>query len=209
MLRVQDEERRRLGKELHDSLGQYLSVLKTKLDLIKSLAEKGNPVLTQKIVECARLADESVKELRTVSYLLYPPMLDEMGLKAAIRVYLDGFTSRSSIITTFDVSDEFPRFSREVELALFRVLQESLTNTHRHSSSREAAVRLLVKGGAVILEVSDRGQGLRPGIYEERTQLGVGIRGMEERMRQLNGKLELSSTPTGTTVTAVIPIPAS
>ena len=209
LLRVQDEERRRLGKELHDSLGQYLALLKTKLDLVKPLAEKGNPILSAKIAECAGLAEESVKELRTVSYLLYPPMLEEMGLKAAIQAYLDGFTSRSGITTTFGVSDKFPRFSREVELALFRVLQESLTNVHRHSSSREAAVRLLVKGGAVVLEVSDKGQNLPSGIYEERGQSGVGLRGMKERVQQLSGKLELSSASTGTTLTAIIPITES
>jgi signal transduction histidine kinase len=137
-------------------------------------------------------------------------MLEEMGLKSAIPWYLDGFSARSGIKTTLEVSGEFTRLPREAELALFRVFQESLTNVHRHSGSRTAEVRLFTKDGKAVLEVRDQGKGLPPGLLEEANQgwmgkLGVGLRGMNERMRQLGGILELTSTKEGTTVRAIVP----
>jgi PAS domain S-box-containing protein len=215
LLRTQDEERRRIGRDLHDSLGQYLAALKMKLDSLKSLNGSSNTdTAKHDIAECADLVEESIKEVRTISYLLYPPMLEEMGLRSAISWYLDGFTKRSGIKTTFDIPDDFRRPSRDVEIAIFRVLQESLTNVHRHSSSPTASVRVLIKDGALVLEVSDKGKGMPSGKLEESGQdgrgaLGVGLRGMNERMRQLGGRLELTSTPTGTTVTATVPIEVS
>jgi signal transduction histidine kinase len=165
----------------------------------------------QRIAQCIRLAEDSIKEVRTISYLLYPPMLEEMGLKSAIPWYLDGFGGRSGIHTTFEVSNDFVRLSRDVELALFRVLQESLTNIHRHSGSPSAHIRLLIRNEMAVLEIKDKGKGIRPGLLEESGQdqfgvVGVGLRGMNERMRQLAGRLELSSTSKGTTVTAMVPI---
>jgi signal transduction histidine kinase len=141
-------------------------------------------------------------------------MLEEMGLKSAISWYLDGFSKRSGIRTTFEISAEFGRLPRHVETAIFRVLQESLTNVHRHSGSAVAHVRLMTKGGATILEVTDEGKGLPAENSGESTQeglhvLGVGLRGMEERMRQLGGGLELFSSPRGTTVIASVPVELS
>jgi PAS domain S-box-containing protein len=208
LLRSQDEERRRIGRDLHDSLGQYLAVLKMKLDLLAAGRAEGDTA--EELRQCVSLAEDSVKEVRTISHLLYPPMLEETGLTAAIPWFLDGFSSRSGIKTTFEVDPDFGRLPREVELAMFRVLQESLTNVHRHSGSQTAHVRLLSKEGISTLEVADEGRGVPPGILDEAGQdwtraLGVGLRGMNERMCQLGGTLHLSSSERGTTVSASVP----
>ena len=213
LLRTQDEERRRIGRDLHDSLGQVLSVLKMKLDSLKSVrTDEG--ATQQELEQCAGLAEECITEVRTLSYLLYPPMLEEMGLKSAISWYLDGFMKRSGIKTTLEIPPDFGRVPRNVEVAIFRVLQESLTNVHRHSGSPTADVHLQVKDGAVLLEVSDKGHGMPLAHLEECAEdwmgaVGVGLRGMNERLRQLGGRLQLSSTPQGTTVTGVVPIEKS
>jgi PAS domain S-box-containing protein len=212
LLRTQDEERRRIGRDLHDSLGQNLAVLKMKLDSLVN-RPSGNPASdANDLMQCAQLTDESVKEVRTISYLLYPPMLEEMGLKSAIPWYLEGFMKRSGIATSFSISPSFKRLPSDVELALFRVLQESLTNIHRHSGSATADVRLSMQEGAAVLEVSDQGQGLKADNFEKSGQdwvgsLGVGLRGMNERLRQVGGSLDISSTAEGTTITASVPIP--
>lgn len=212
LLRTQDEERRRIGRDLHDSLGQYLAVLKINLDSLASLTGSKDEQTSQTVSQCLRLVEESIKDVRTISYLMYPPLLEEMGLKSAVPWYLDGFAKRSGINTTFEVSADFVRLPRDVELAMFRVLQESLTNVHRHSESPTADVRLLMKEGMAVLEVSDQGKGISPETLEEGSQdwigsTGVGLRGMSERIRQLGGKLEVSSTPQGTTVTARVAAP--
>jgi PAS domain S-box-containing protein len=211
LLRTQDEERRRIGRDLHDSLGQSLAVLKMKLDsLVSVVGKRTDDEAADDVAQCIRLTEDSIKELRTISYLLYPPMLEEMGLKSAIPWYLDGFSARSGIKTTLEVASDFTRLPRDAELALFRVFQESLTNVHRHSGSPTAEVRLFSKGGMGVLEVRDRGKGLPPGLLEQSSQdwmgqLGVGLRGMNERMRQLGGTLELTSTKEGTIVRAMVP----
>jgi PAS domain S-box-containing protein len=212
LLQTQDEERRRIGRDLHDSVGQYLVGLKMKVDSLKSSAERNHRPDASGLAECAQLAEEAIKDVRTISYLLYPPMLEELGLRSAIPWYLNGFTKRSGIKTTFEVSPDFDRISGDLELALFRVLQESLTNVHRHSGSSTATVRLLTKNRAVILQVIDEGKGIQSKSCEDRGQdwrgaIGVGLRGMNERMRQLGGDLELSSAQGGTTVSATVPLP--
>jgi PAS domain S-box-containing protein len=208
LLRTQDEERRRIGREMHDSLGQYLTVLKMKVDSMSSSAPT-----PEEITECANLVDECVREVRTISYLLYPPLLEELGLTSAIPWYLEGFSKRSGIETTFHVPEDFGRLSRDAELALFRVLQESLTNVQRHSGSTTADVRISSTDKAVILEVTDQGKGLPPppleqGNYQDwMGSFGVGLRGMCERLSQLGGTLEISSNQSGTQVRAVVPFP--
>ncbi|MGB2886073.1 MAG: PAS domain S-box protein [Candidatus Acidiferrales bacterium] len=214
LLRTQDEERRRIGRDLHDSLGQYLSVLKIKLDSLRSLRKRKEEEANQELAECAKLAEESIKEVRAISYLLYPPLLEEMGLKSAISWYLDGFEKRTGIKATFETPPDFGRLPRDVEMAIFRVLQESLTNVHRHSGSPTADVRVMIKDSAVVLEVHDQGKGMPAGHLQECGRdllgaVGVGLRGMSERMRQLGGSLELSSSPTGTTVIATVPVELS
>lgn len=212
LLKTQDEERRRIGRDLHDSLGQTLSVLKMRLDsLAGTIGLDSHDSRNQNIAACANLTEDCIKEVRTIAYLLYPPMLEEMGLKSAITWYLEGFSKRSGIRISFDISAEFGRLPRNVETAFFRVLQESLTNVHRHSGSEVAHVHLLTKGGMTILEVSDEGKGLPQEYLGESRQdglhvLGVGLRSMEERVRQLGGGLELFSSPRGTTVIASVPV---
>lgn len=214
LLATQDEERRRIGRDLHDSLGQYLAVLKMKLESVASAVGKKDQV-AEDVHQCVRLTEDSIKEVRTVSYLLYPPMLEEMGLKSAIPWYLDGFSARSGIKTTFSAGTDFGRLPRDRELALFRVLQESLTNVHRHSGSQTAEVRLLTNDGMGVLEIQDWGKGVSQQLLEQAGQdwmggLGVGVRGMNERMRQLGGTLELvSSNQGGTIVRARMPISAT
>ena len=212
LLQTQDEERRRIGRDLHDSVGQYLVGLKMKVDALKSSAERNHREDASQLAECAQLAEEAIKDVRTISYLLYPPMLEELGLKSAIPWYLEGFSKRSGIKTTFEISPDFDRIPSDLELALFRVLQESLTNVHRHSGSPTATIRLLGKNGSAILQVVDGGKGSPSKNREDRAQdwmgaLGVGLRGMDERMRQLGGSLEVFFTQGGATVTATIPLP--
>jgi PAS domain S-box-containing protein len=211
LLRTQDEERRRIGRDLHDSLGQYLSVLKMKLDALKTAAIEKGAGDPDELAECSQLTEDAVREVRTISYLLYPPMLEEMGLSFAIPWYLEGFTKRSGIKTTFNISAEMERLPADVELVFFRVLQESLTNVHRHSGSETAEIKLFIQDKKVVLEVSDRGKGAQIHTFEEGGQdwmgvLGVGLRGMNERVRQVGGKLELKSSPEGTTVIASVPL---
>jgi len=205
LLRTQDEERRRIGREIHDSLGQYLSVLKMKLDSMGS-----SPATAEENAECVHLVDECVKEVRTISYLLYPPMLEEMGLQSAIPWYLEGFSKRSGIKTSFQAPEDFGRLSRDAELVLFRVLQESLTNVQRHSGSAAADILITRTEDAVILQVTDQGKGLPATTLELGTQdwtgsLGVGLRGMDERLRQLGGTLDVRSNESGTQLRATLP----
>jgi len=208
LLHTQDEERRRIGRNLHDSLGQSLAVLKIKLDSLSVLCEKRRQ-FTEDIGQCVRLVEDSIVELRTISYLLYPPMLEEMGLKSAIPWYLDGYVARSGIRTNFEIDTKVQRLHRDVELALFRVLQECLTNVDRHSKGSAVEIRLLMKGRYAVLELRDNGTGL-PEVGEDFDQdllgrPGFGLRSMKERMQELGGTFELISTHQGTTVTAIAP----
>jgi signal transduction histidine kinase len=206
LLRSQDEERRHIGREMHDSLGQYLSVLKLKLESMTF-----PPDMAGEIDSCVRLLESCLTEVRTVSYLLYPPMLEEMGLRSAIPWYLSGFSKRSGIKTTFQIAEDFGRIGRDAELVLFRVLQEALTNVQRHSGSDRAEIRICPSDDSVLLEVQDHGKGLPSALFEQGGQdwmgsAGVGLRGMSERLRQLGGSLDVSSSPIGTLVRATVPL---
>ena len=209
LLKMQDEERRRLGRELHDTVGQYLSAAKMSLDGLAS-EERFDEHQTKDLAESIQLIERSIREVRTLSYLLYPPMLEETGLSPAIRWHLEGFSKRSAIQTTYEVPEDVGRLPQDVELALFRVFQESLTNVHRHSASKTAHVRLVVEHHKALLEIKDLGQGIPSHVLELNSDslatLGVGIRGMRERVRQLGGQLEIFSSPEGTTVRASIPL---
>ena len=184
------------------------------LDSLKSIVGSGRDGATQKLGECIQITDEVTKEIRTISYLLYPPLLDEMGLRSAIPWYVEGFSKRSGINTTIEIPPHFGRLPSETELAIFRVLQESLTNVHRHSGSPTANVRVLIYDGVIALEVKDDGKGMSSGSLDGFQQdlpgtLGVGLRGMNERIRQLGGKFEVASTEHGTTIRATMPRPAT
>ncbi len=210
LLRIQDEERRRFARDLHDSAGQCLAMLKMRLDLLESGAELDDSV-RQKLTECIGLASETIKEVRATCYELYPPMLEEAGLRSAIPWFLDGFMQRSGVTTRFEIPDQFERPPRDVEVAIFRVLQESLTNVRRHSGSAAAHVRVEVQDGMVRLVVADEGKGIPRELLDAFNQgalgkLGIGLRGMKERIRQLGGDLEVSSNGHGTIVTATVPV---
>jgi len=211
LLQLQDEERRRLGRELHDSVGQLLVGAKMALGALAS--EKGRQNWEQQLADYGALLDLVMREVRTMSYLLYPPMLEEMGLRTAVESYLDGVRQRSRIQIDFQIAKDFGRLPRETELALFRVLQEGLTNVHRHSGSPTAQIRLRMENGEAVLEVQDQGKGAPAVDFKLGTDcigaLGVGIRGMNERVRQLGGKLEVFSSARGTTVRATVPLQTS
>jgi len=210
LLQLQDEERRRLGRELHDSLAQ--SVLAVNLNLAQ-VARASVPLderSRRAISEARRVLQEMSQEIRTLSYLLHPPVLDELGLTSAIKEYAAGFNERSGIQLEVDLQAGFGRLSQEAETAFFRIVQESLSNIQRHSRSQTAKIRLRADASRVELEVSDQGHGMDQTAVERgrsaRTRLGVGILGMRERMTQLGGKLEVDSNSSGTTVRAAIPL---
>ena len=210
LLQLQDEERRRLGRELHDSLAQ--SVLAVNLNLAqaaRSLKSKDDPA-RHALAEARKVLVEMSREIRTLSYLLHPPLLDELGLVSALKEYAEGFSERSGIKLDLDIQAGFGRLSQEAETALFRIVQESLANIQRHSGSKTAEIHLRGNTTWVDLEVLDRGRGMDKKAIERGnssgTRLGVGILGMRERMTQLGGKLEIESSSSGTTVRVSIPL---
>jgi PAS domain S-box-containing protein len=207
---LQDEERRRIGRDLHDTTGQALAALEFKLERLAQRAEPLSEVQRALIAECLELAHQCSREIRTASYLLHPPLLDEIGLLSALRWLADGLRQRSAINVQLELPDATERLPREHELAIFRVAQEALTNVHRHSRSRSATLRLLEQDGAIVLEVEDAGRGFVGGstssMVEDASALGVGLAGMRERMRQLGGTLTVRSGPEGTVVRASLPV---
>jgi PAS domain S-box-containing protein len=211
LLQLQDEERRRIARELHDAIGQNLVGLVTNLTLAHRSAGKIHPKARQALSAGLEVAERCLKEMRTLSYLLHPPLLDEDGLASALAWYVKGFAERSGIKIDLKVSPNFGRLPQEVETTLFRVVQESLTNVHRHSKSPTASIRLSRRATEVKLEIADKGQGMPAKALhsgnQKSGQLGVGIMGMSERARQLGGRLEIDSSRRGTTVRVVIPNP--
>ena len=211
LLRLQDEERRRIARELHDSAGQTLAALNMNLTLLQS--ENGfDPHAIKVIEESMELVSGLSRELRTISHLLHPPLLDEVGLAVALRSFLDGFRERSQIDVTLEIPDDFGRLPRDLETAIFRIVQEALTNVHRHARSPLAKVRVSRRGSEVLVEVADRGKGIPPeklsGMRSDK-KLGVGIRGMTERVRQLGGRLDITSGSQGTVVVVKLPVASS
>jgi len=210
LLRTQDEERRRIGREMHDSLGQYLSALKIKLGILDVKYRSLHPEISQELTNCFNILDECVREVRTISYLLYPPMLEEMGLKSAISWYLDGFMQRGGIEVRLNMDDDFERLPRDAELVFFRVLQEALTNVHKHSESSIVDIRLSQRNSAATLEVRDYGKGLPKEMLNESgaplfSLIGVGLRGMNERISQIGGTLTVATAQPGTLVRVAVP----
>jgi PAS domain S-box-containing protein len=210
LLQLQDEERRRLGRELHDSLAQ--SVLAVNLNVAqatRSLTPKDERA-RRALAEARRVLVEMSREIRTLSYLLHPPLLDELGLVSALKEYAEGFSERSGIKLELEIQAGFGRLPQEAETALFRIVQESLANIQRHSGSKTAEIHLRGDANCVDLEVMDRGRGMDGKVIERGngsgTRLGVGILGMRERMTQLGGKLEIESSSSGTTVRVSIPL---
>jgi len=211
LLRLQDEERRRMARELHDSTAQTLSALTLNLALVKQRAGSFFDAKASKSFEEAlHLADQASREIRTFSYLLHPPMLDEAGLPYALRWYVDGFVDRTKIQVDLEASQDLGRLPSDVETALFRIVQECLTNIHRHSGSRTARIEVRREDHQVSLEVTDEGKGLPAGLFQEGNgrpaALGVGIRGMHERVRQLGGWIEVKNGQPGTIVKVALPL---
>ncbi len=218
LLRVQDEERRRLARELHDGAGQILAALNMNLEtLAEATKDQLSSNLSRRLTESISLANQVIRETRTLSYLLHPPLLDEAGLTDALHWFVGGFIDRSGIQTTLDVADDFPRLPRDLETAIFRIIQEALTNIHRHSGSHTASIQLTIAGEEILLSVSDQGKGIHsePEPSEQngnghngngrKRKLGVGIAGMRERVLQLGGRFEIGAGNPGTLLTAVFP----
>jgi len=205
---IQDQERRRIARELHDGTAQNLFAISINLQRLYQLSSE-NEEIQRLIVECQSLDEQSLKEIRTLSYLLHPPLLDQAGLVSALQWYVEGFTKRSGIFVEV-FAEPIGRLQSEIEMALFRVVQEALANVRRHSTSETASIRLARRNSEVVLQIKDRGKGLVSGNGGPDTDgavsLGVGIPGMKQRLRQLGGTLEITSNHDGTTVFAVVPL---
>ncbi|MGA7191718.1 MAG: PAS domain S-box protein [Candidatus Acidiferrales bacterium] len=208
LLKLQDEERRRIARELHDGVGQLLAAMTMNAARLNQEKARLSPEAARSLEDNSRLMHQISSDIRTMSYLFHPPLLDEMGLGSALKWYVTGFTERSKIATKLEVSADVERLPQDYELCLFRIAQECLTNIHRHSGSSIALVRLLREDGEIKLEVSDEGAGISAATQSKVAAgetAGVGLRGMRERVRQLGGRLEIYSNGKGTTVTASVP----
>jgi signal transduction histidine kinase len=211
LLHFQDEERRRIARELHDSVGQTLAALSMNLSSAGADIQRLTKTAAA-IADSEALVKEMTTDIRTISYLLHPPLLNEAGLASALRWYVEGLRTRSEMRVDLEVPDDFDRLPRDLETALFRVVQECLTNVHRHSGSMVAQIRLHRSAGDVQLEVRDEGKGIPPEKLFEMSSngaLGVGIRGMRERIHQLGGSLEISSDGNGKGTIVVVKLPAA
>jgi PAS domain S-box-containing protein len=210
LLVTQDEERRHMARELHDHAGQTLVALTLNLAAIRELGKGQDSAVISLVEQSQQLSDSLSKEIRTLSYLLHPPLLDEAGLKSALQWYVEGFSRRSGIEVDLELPADSKRIPRALELVVFRIVQESLTNIHRHSGSPSASIRLIWSAESVEVAIADRGKGI-PGVKKHEltaAQVGVGVRGMEERVRQFGGTLRIESSSAGTKVTATIPLRA-
>jgi PAS domain S-box-containing protein len=206
LISLQDQERRRIARELHDGLGQYLVALKLTIERLRHPEANGEASV---FAQCGDLLEKAIAETRTLSYLLHPPLLDEAGFCSAAGWFVDGFSQRSGIPVNLSIPPDFPRFSNAVELALFRTLQEGLTNIHRHSQSTSAEIHLQLDAENVVLEVQDHGRGI-PGpimaqLQNGETQSGVGLAGMRERVRELGGQFEIQANDPGTLIRVTLP----
>ena len=209
LLHLQDQERRRIARELHDSSGQILAALGMNLSLVESENSNIDPRGARAIRESLDLVQELSRELRTISHLLHPPLLDEVGIASGLRSYLEGFTERSKIRVDLEIPEDLGRLPQDLETAIFRIVQECLTNIHRHSKSPVARIRVARSDSQISLEVEDKGKGISPEkrqAMEREGAAGVGIRGMRERLRHLGGSLEINSTETGTVIVARLPV---
>ena len=207
LLQLRDDEQRRLARELHDSVGQMLAALSMNIAIIDGESESLTPKAGTALSDNARLVNEISAEIRTISYLLHPPLLDEVGLTSALTWYVDGLAQRAGMKINLEISPDLGRLPEERELAVFRIVQECLTNVHRHSGSKTAAVRVHILAGSIQVDVEDHGKGIPA---EKLSALGsfgsgVGLKGMRERARQLGGKMNITSTTHGTIVATIFP----
>lgn len=211
LLQLQDEERRRVARDLHDGVGQLLAALSMSAAIVAREKEKLSADAARCVEGNSALIDQAIAEIRTVSHLLHPPLLDEIGLESALTEYVQGFGERSNIRMTLDLPDNLGRLPREYEMCVFRIVQECLINIHRHAESATAQVRLSRTPQEIQLEVADHGRGIGPEIQEKffaGKSTGVGLRGMRERVRQLGGALKIESNGSGTSIQVMLPIRA-
>jgi signal transduction histidine kinase len=205
LLQAQDEERRRIARDLHDSAGQLVAGLGMNLGALEKQGNKISSDALALVKESAALVHDLSREVRTISYLLHPPLLDDLGLVPALRSYIEGFGARSKIKVDFEIAPDFGRLSRETETAIFRIVQEGLTNIHRHSESPVAKISASRREDRLQLEIRDQGKGMPAG-KRLPGKTSVGIQGMRERVRQLGGTLEIRSGADGTVVLAEFPL---
>jgi signal transduction histidine kinase len=207
LMTLQDEERRRIARDLHDTTGQTLAAMKMTAALIQQTA--AGPDMHRLLDDLNALTDEAVQEIRTTSYLLHPPLLDEAGVASAVQWFVEGFSKRSGIQVRCEIAETLQRPPRNHELVLFRVLQESLTNVHRHSGASAATIKLNVNADHFVLEIADNGTGIPKECIkrfnEDGHGTGVGLVGMRERVHELGGQLDIQSSPAGTTVRVALP----
>jgi len=205
LITMQDDERRRIARELHDGLGQELVAVKILFHRL--LQQSGGQAKSQETDEASQIIDRAIQQVRSMSHLLHPPLLDEVGLLSALRWYVEGLTKRSGIETSLDVQPpEFPRLTSELETAIFRIVQEALTNVFRHSEARKARITLLLSDGQVTATIRDDGKGIGDRVAGlEPGNIGVGIGGMKQRAKEFGGELRLSSANPGTLVEVIVP----
>lgn len=210
LMQAQDQERRRIARELHDNSGQTLAAIAVNLSRIENLVPDAPPKVRNLVADTAAMAEQTSREIRTVSYLMHPPLLDEAGLLAAINWLANGFSQRSGIKAEVDAPATFDRLPPDIEVTIFRIVQETLTNVARHSGSQTAFIKLTRQPGEVVLTVRDEGKGIPPEklekVHGNVSALGVGVAGVWERVRQFGGGLEINSNSRGTTVMVVVPI---
>jgi two-component system NarL family sensor kinase len=205
---LEDEERKKIARELHDSVGQLLTALGMNLSRLSNENPDLSSTAAGLLADCGVMVDQVSREIRTISHLLHPPLLEVAGLDSAIRWYVDGFSQRSNIKVELHTDSQLGRLPSEVEICLFRVVQECLTNVYRHSGSDFCSITLQRDGQFLHMEIRDTGHGM-PNGDEAQISAGVGLRGMQERLRRLGGTLQIHSSQNGTTVMVVVPVPKS
>src|SRR6202046_3454192 len=209
ILQLQDDERRRLARELHDSVGQIFAALSLNIAVVQSQSHKLDERGARAVSENASLLEQASREIRTISYLLHPPLLEVAGLASALAWYVDGFSERSQIKVDLEIPSDFSRLQNDTELAIFRIVQECLTNIHRHSGSSTATICIQQEGNRLTVQVRDDGKGIpaeKQWELVESSRGGVGFGGMRERVRQLGGTLKIQSNGTGTVIIATLQI---
>jgi len=209
-LKLQDDQARRIARELHDSAGQYLAAIQMNLSAMERDSSSLSALQVKRISDSIEMVSCCTTEIRTLSYLLHPPLLDEMGLASALEVYSEGFSGRSGIQVELDITKDFERLPTDTETALFRIVQQSLANIHRHSGSRTAKITVRRDAKEATLTISDEGHGMNPEVLKEIDSgsclLGVGIAGMRERTRIMRGDFNIRSSQHGTTIEISLPI---
>jgi two-component system, NarL family, sensor kinase len=211
LLQMKDEEQRRIARELHDSTVQVMGALAIDLEKAQHLLRGGDDSKIRTLLaHSSELAERATTELRTISFLLHPPILDDLGLDGALSWYAEGFSRRSGIQVHIDVQRDLGRLPHELELTIFRIVQEAVANVHRHSASPNMEICVHRDAHEVTLQIIDHGRGMPPGIAEQvrhgRAAVGVGIAGMRERVRQLGGRLQIDSDVNGTRIRAMLPL---